>query len=141
MSDQQASIPILELDDISARIPLLEKIGTDVLKLIQRRDEILGQTRSPGRGVEEKSPTLVELKEELRTLSRKLEAYRELRGQSEKACERLAELLPDGEDAIVLPEQDDKLLEGLDMASSNASGDKKEDKKDKKKETRLKKSA
>ena len=77
MSDQQASIPILELDDISARIPLLEKIGTDVLKLIQRRDEILGQTRSPGRGLEEKSPTLVELKEELRRLSRKLEAYRE----------------------------------------------------------------
>ena len=77
MTEQQTSIPILELDEVTARIPLLEKIGTDVLRLITRRDEILSQTRSPGRGAGEKSTTLVGLKEELRTLSAKLEAYRE----------------------------------------------------------------
>lgn len=68
-------------------------------------------------------------------------AYRELREQSEKACSKLAELLPEGEEAIELPEQDDKLLEGLDMASSNASGDKKDKNKDRKKEAKLKKTA
>ncbi len=77
MTNRQASIPILELDDITARIPLLEKIGSDVLKLIKRRDDILGQTRTPGRGAGEKSTTLVQLKDELRILSAKLEAYRE----------------------------------------------------------------
>ena len=77
MSDPQTTIPILELPEVTARIPLLEKIGGDILKLIQRRDEILGQTSSPGRGAGEKSTTLVQLKEELRNLSAKLEDYRE----------------------------------------------------------------
>ena len=65
--------PIMELPQVIARIPLLQRIGTDLIKVMERKEQIVAQYKKPGRGRENgEADSVVALKEELRDLSDRL---------------------------------------------------------------------
>lgn len=70
--------PIMELPQVVARIPLLQRIGTDLIKVMKRKEQIVAQYKKPGRGRENgEADSVVALKEELRDLSDRLTELRE----------------------------------------------------------------
>lgn len=79
MSDLSTdSPPIMELPEVSARIPLLQRIGVDLMKIMERKEQIVAQCKQPGRGRgSEGSNSVAALKEELRVLSNRLNELRE----------------------------------------------------------------
>ena len=72
------SPPIMELREVEARIPLLERIGADLAKVMERKEQIVDQCKKPGRGRDsDDSPPIAILKEELRELAAHLTELRE----------------------------------------------------------------
>ena len=69
---------IMELTEVVARIPLLKRIGVDLMKVMERKEQIVAQCKKPGRGREgEESSSMTALKEELRGLSAHLTELRD----------------------------------------------------------------
>ncbi|MAW77352.1 MAG: hypothetical protein CMJ95_08210 [Planctomycetes bacterium] len=79
MSDLSTdSPPIMELPEVVARIPLLEQIGNDLIKVMERKEQIVAQCKKPGRGRDKENPSPVAaLKQELRGLANRLTELRE----------------------------------------------------------------
>lgn len=72
------SPPIMELSEVTARIPLLKRIGRDLLEIMNRKEEIVAQCKRPGRGKESSDGgSVAALKEELRELSNRLNELRD----------------------------------------------------------------
>jgi hypothetical protein len=68
----------MDLPQVIARIPLLQRIGTDLIKVMKRKEQIVAQYKKPGRGRESaETDSVVALKEELRVLSDRLTELRE----------------------------------------------------------------
>ena len=66
--------PIMELDEVKARLPLLTRIGEDLLQLIDQKIRLIQQSRSSDQPpLTEESPTRLTLRDEFRQLEVKLD--------------------------------------------------------------------
>lgn len=77
MIDRQSTPHTFDLNEVSARIPLLQKIGSDIIRVKNKRDDILKERQSESSPTSRYTGTVMKLQDELRVLSKKLESYRE----------------------------------------------------------------
>jgi len=77
MSDLSTdSPPLMELKEVEARLPLLRRIASDLIRLVEKRNHLIKNGKRSGRGSGDSSVQL-ELRDELRILETRLGSLKE----------------------------------------------------------------